>query len=57
MIVDHVGRRKLLLSAVTTSATIMFIVGALLSPSGAQSATRANAGVSFICQFLFYWTV
>lgn len=50
MIVDHIGRRKLLLSAVTTSAVIMFIVGALLSPSGVQSTTRANAGISFICK-------
>ena len=49
---DHVGRRKLLLSAITAAACGMLIVGALLSPAGEQSNTRANAGISFIFLFM-----
>lgn len=49
-IVDHVGRRKLLLTGVGCAAIGMLIVGALLSPAGEQSKTRADAGISFICQ-------
>lgn len=55
-IVDHVGRRKLLLTAITCASCGMFIVGALLSPSGVQSATRANAGISFIFLFMVFFS-
>lgn len=49
-IVDHVGRRKLLLTGITCAACGMLIVGALLSPTGVQSKARADAGISFICE-------
>lgn len=48
-IVDHVGRRKLLLTGIGCAAVGMCIVGSLLSPTGEQSKTRADAGISFIC--------
>jgi hypothetical protein len=48
-IVDHVGRRKLLLTAITCAGIGMCIVGFLLSPLGEESKTRADAGISFIC--------
>ena len=51
-IVDHVGRRKLLLTGITCAAIGMCIVGFLLSPLGVETTTRANAGISFICKFL-----
>jgi MFS family permease len=49
-IVDHVGRRKLLLTGIACAATGMCIVGFLLSPLGVETTTRANAGISFICE-------
>jgi hypothetical protein len=49
-IVDHVGRRKLLLTGITCAAIGMCIVGFLLSPIGTESLARANAGISFICK-------
>lgn len=49
-IVDHVGRRKLLLTGISCAAVGMFIVGFLLSPIGEESKTRADAGISFICK-------
>jgi MFS family permease len=49
-IVDHVGRRKLLLTGITCAAIGMCIVGFLLSPLGVETTTRANAGISFICE-------
>jgi len=49
-IVDHVGRRKLLLTGITCASIGMWIVGFLLSPIGAESKTRADAGISFICK-------
>ncbi|KAI9633105.1 general substrate transporter [Dioszegia hungarica] len=53
--VDHIGRRKLLLSAITGACCGMFLVGALNSPAGVQSKTRADAGISFIFLFgVFY---
>lgn len=48
-IVDHVGRRKLLLSGISCAAAGMLIVGALLSPAGEESKARANSGIAFIC--------
>ncbi|ORX38190.1 general substrate transporter [Kockovaella imperatae] len=51
-IVDHVGRRKLLLFGISAAACGMLIVGCLLSPAGEQSQTRANAGISFIFLFM-----
>jgi hypothetical protein len=58
-IVDHVGRRKLLLTGITCAAIGMCIVGFLLSPLGVETTTRANAGISFICEFstLCAWQV
>lgn len=49
-IVDHVGRRKLLLSGIASAAIGMLIVGALLSPAGEQSKVRADFGIAFICE-------
>jgi hypothetical protein len=48
-VVDHFGRRPLLLFASFASTAGMAIVAGLLSPAGPQSTTRANAGISFIC--------
>jgi hypothetical protein len=48
--VDHVGRRKLLLTGITCAGIGMCIVGFLLSPLGEESKTRADAGISFICK-------
>jgi hypothetical protein len=48
-VVDHVGRRKLLLTGISCASIGMFIVGFLLSPIGEESMARANAGISFIC--------
>jgi MFS family permease len=50
-IVDHVGRRKLLLTGIGCAAVGMCIVGSLLSPAGEESKTRADAGISFICEY------
>jgi len=55
-IVDHVGRRKLLLTGITCAAVGMLIVGALLSPTGVQSKTRADAGISFIFLFMVFFS-
>jgi MFS family permease len=49
-LVDHVGRRKLMLWASVCSMCGMGIVAGLLSPAGVQSTMRANAGISFICE-------
>jgi MFS family permease len=49
-IVDKVGRRKLMLTAAFSCMCGMAIVAGLLSPAGTQSAMRANAGISFICE-------
>ena len=48
-IIDHVGRRKLMLFSAFSCMIGMAIVAGLLSPSGEHSQTRANAGISFIC--------
>jgi MFS family permease len=55
-IVDHVGRRKLLLTGITCAAIGMCIVGFLLSPLGVETTTRANAGISFICESFELYT-
>ena len=49
--VDFVGRRFLLLFAEISCMSGMFLVAGLLSPTGPQNTTRANAGISFICEF------
>ena len=49
-IVDHVGRRPLLITASFCCTAGMGIVAGLLSPAGPQSTMRANAGISFICK-------
>ena len=49
-VVDHFGRRPLLLFASFSCTAGMAIVAGLLSPAGPQSPTRANAGISFICK-------
>jgi MFS family permease len=49
-VVDHFGRRPLLLFASFSCTAGMAIVAGLLSPAGPQSTTRANAGISFICE-------
>jgi len=48
-IIDHVGRRKLMLFASCSAMIGMLIVGGLLSPAGEDNSMRANAGISFIC--------
>lgn len=48
---DFLGRRPGLLFAEVSCAAGMLIVGALLSPTGEQTQTRANAGISFICEW------
>lgn len=53
VMVDHVGRRKLMLFSAVSCMCGMAIVAALLSPSGAHNSMRANAGISFICASLF----
>jgi len=50
-VVDHFGRRPLLLFSSFASTAGMAIVAGLLSPAGPQSTTRANAGISFICKW------
>ena len=50
-IIDHVGRRKLMLFASCSAMIGMLIVGGLLSPAGEDNSIRANAGISFICMF------
>jgi MFS family permease len=52
-LVDHVGRRKLMLFASVCCMCGMAIVAGLLSPAGPQSTMRANAGISFICERRF----
>ena len=47
-IVDYVGRRPLLLFSSCSSCIGMAIVAGLLSSTG--NTTRANAGISFICE-------
>jgi MFS family permease len=49
-LVDKLGRRKLMLFSAFSCCIGMSIVVGLLSKSGEQSATRANAGISFICK-------
>lgn len=49
-VVDHVGRRPLLLFASFSCCAGMGIVAGLLSPTGDQTPMRANAGISFICE-------
>jgi MFS family permease len=46
-IIDHVGRRKLMLFSAVSCMIGMAIVAGLLSSKGDQM--RANAGISFIC--------
>lgn len=49
LIIDHVGRRKLMLFSAFSCMIGMFIVAGLLSGAGPQNQIRANAGISFIC--------
>jgi sugar porter (SP) family MFS transporter len=55
-LVDHVGRRKLMLWASVCSMCGMGIVAGLLSPAGVQSTMRANAGISFIFLFMVFFS-
>lgn len=55
-IVDHVGRRKLMLAAAFSCICGMTIVGGLLSPAGSESETRATAGISFIFLFMVFFS-
>jgi hypothetical protein len=48
-VVDHLGRRKLLLAGIACAGSGMCIVGFLLSPLGEESKMRADAGITFIC--------
>ncbi|WWC71162.1 uncharacterized protein I206_105115 [Kwoniella pini CBS 10737] len=49
---DYMGRRPLLLSGITSCMVGMALAAGLLSPAGAQTATRANAGITFIFLFM-----
>ncbi|WWC63036.1 uncharacterized protein I303_105635 [Kwoniella dejecticola CBS 10117] len=49
---DFVGRRKLLLFAVTSCMIGMALAAGLLSDGGVQSTARANAGITFIYLFM-----
>jgi len=55
-VVDHFGRRPLLLFASFSCTAGMAIVAGLLSPAGPQSPTRANAGISFIFLFMVFFS-
>ncbi|RSH89116.1 hypothetical protein EHS25_002782 [Saitozyma podzolica] len=55
-LVDHVGRRKLMLFASVCCMCGMAIVAGLLSPAGPQSTMRANAGISFIFLFMVFFS-
>jgi len=54
---DFVGRRSLMLFASTSCMCGMGIAAGLLSPTGPQSTTRANAGISFIYLFMVFYSV
>jgi hypothetical protein len=49
-LVDHVGRRKLMLWPSVCGMCGMGTVAGLLGPAGVQSTMRTNAGISFICE-------
>jgi len=55
-IIDHVGRRKLMLFASCSAMIGMLIVGGLLSPAGEDNSTRATAGISFIFLFMVFFS-
>ncbi|WOO79017.1 Lactose permease [Vanrija pseudolonga] len=55
-LVDFVGRRFLMLFAEISCMSGMFIVAGLLSNSGPQNQTRANAGISFIFLFMVFYS-
>jgi len=55
-VVDHVGRRPLLLFSSVSCMSGMAIVAGLLSPGGKQSTMRANAGISFIFLFMVFFS-
>ena len=48
-IIDHVGRRKLMLFAATSCMIGMALTGGLFSDTSNADTSRANAGVAFIC--------
>jgi len=52
-VVDHIGRRKLMLFASCSCVIGMLIAGGLLGPYGDQNKMRADAGISFICESPF----
>ena len=52
-VVDHIGRRKLMLFASCSCVIGMLIAGGLLGPYGDQNKMRADAGISFICKSQF----
>lgn len=58
-VVDHIGRRKLMLFAAFACCAGMVIVGGLLSPAGGPEALagRADAGVAFIFLFMVFYSV
>ncbi|ORY30407.1 general substrate transporter [Naematelia encephala] len=55
-IIDHVGRRKLMIFSTISCMLGMAIVSGLLSPSGEQNSMRANAGISFIFLFMVFFS-
>jgi len=59
-VIDRFGRRKALLTSTATLVVILAIVTGLLSNTGVQSSTRADAGIVFIFLFMvvfsFGWT-
>ncbi|KAF8583119.1 general substrate transporter [Ramaria rubella] len=59
VIVDYIGRRRLLLSGTSALVILLAIISALLSNPGTSSA-RSTAGISFIYLFMvifsFGWT-
>lgn len=50
-LVDHVGRRKLMLFSSVCCMVGMMIVAGLLSGASDKSQIRANAGIVFICVY------
>lgn len=55
-LVDHVGRRFLMLFSSVSCMSGMFIVAGLLSSAGQKSTMRANAGITFIYLFMVFFS-
>jgi hypothetical protein len=56
-VVDHLGRRKLMLFAASACVIGMLVAGGVLSPAGTYDQMRADVGITFIFLFMVFYSI